>query len=592
MARPERHLSLNLGMQTVSLAEFEVLPEGGLKMLGFAKSELILDPGADATRPLQIETVAKELREVLKTKAGASVNACLPSQSVFSRFLKLPGATPQDVESIVGFEAQQNIPFPIEEVVWNHQIMGDRRDEHWDVALVAIKTEQLNEVLHAAKRGGLSVENVDVAPMALYNAFRYNYPDVEESALLIDLGARTTNLIFSENGRAFSRSIPIGGSSMSAAIAKEFEQDITLAEKLKIEKGLVGRGGAYADPEDPVEARLSKVIRNTMTRLHAEIARSVNFYRSTHGGTTPKRVFLCGGGTPLRYIAEFFVEKLQARVEFFNPLKNVVVAEGVLPDEMAPGVDGLGELVGCALRGLGDCPIELALTPPAVIEARIMARRIPNLALAAAFLIVTPLLWWFQSDHITRACELEKERLAALLAKPPADVSKSLQALADKIDRAEKDKTALTCEVDPFLVSAAERSAWPKILNELSAKIPDRFIWVTRIAPVETEAVPAATPPGNPPPGQKNPAPAAKQAPTKSITHLEVKGLYMDSPPNEKGAAIVDDFYAGLSGSTVFDISDSTDRASVITERTTPTGETWAYSFTMRLPLKQPIPLP
>ena len=320
MARPERILSLNLGMQTVSLAEFEVLPGGGLHLLGFAKSELILDSAADATRPLQIETVAKELRETLKANVGAPVYACLPSQAVFSRFLKLPGATPEDVESIVGFEAQQNIPFPIEEVVWNHQIMGDRRDESWDIALVAIKTEQLTEVLDATTRGGLWARNVDVAPMALYNSFRYNYPEVEESALLIDLGARTTNLIFSENGRAFSRSIPIGGHAMSAAIAKEFEQDITLAEKLKIEKGLVGLGGAYADPEDPIEARLSKVIRNTMTRLHAEIARSVNFYRSTHGGTTPKRVFLCGGSTPLRYIAEFFVEKLQARVEFFNPL--------------------------------------------------------------------------------------------------------------------------------------------------------------------------------------------------------------------------------------------------------------------------------
>jgi type IV pilus assembly protein PilM len=584
MARPERHLSLNLGMQTVSLAEFEVLPEGGLKLIGFAKSELILDPAADATRPLQIETVAKELREVLKTKSGAAVNACLPSQSVFSRFLKLPGATPQDVESIVGFEAQQNIPFPIEEVVWNHQIMGDRRDENWDVALVAIKTEQLNEVLDAAKRGGVSVENVDVAPMALYNAFRYNYPDVEESALLIDLGARTTNLIFSENGRAFSRSIPIGGNSMSAAIAKEFEQDITLAEKLKIEKGLVGLGGAYADPEDPVEARLSKVIRNTMTRLHAEIARSVNFYRSTQGGTTPKRVFLCGGSTPLRYIAEFFVEKLQARVEFFNPLKNVVVADGVLPEDMPPGVDGLGELVGCALRGLGDCPMELALTPPAVIEARKMARRIPNLAIAAAFLIATPLMWWFQSSRMADSYVLEKDRLAI--------DSQALQADSQKIDALFKKEKKLQAELAPFLISAAERSVWAKILNELSAKIPNRFIWVTSLTPVETEATPTVAPPGNPPPGQPNPAPAAKQAPTKSITHLEVKGLYLDTHPNDKGAAIVDEFYTGLVGSTVFEINESTDRASVITERTTPTGETWAYSFTMRLPLKTPIPLP
>jgi type IV pilus assembly protein PilM len=580
MARPERILSLNLGMQTVSLAEFEVLPGGGLQLLGFAKSELILDSAADATRPLQIETVAKELRETLKAKAGAPVFACLPSQAVFSRFLKLPGATPEDVESIVGFEAQQNIPFPIEEVVWNHQIMGDRRDESWDVALVAIKTEQLTEVLDATTRGGLSARNVDVAPMALYNSFRYNYPEVEESALLIDLGARTTNLIFSENGRAFSRSIPIGGHAISAAIAKEFEQDITLAEKLKIEKGLVGLGGAYADPEDPIEARLSKVIRNTMTRLHAEIARSVNFYRSTHGGTTPKRVFLCGGSTPLRYIAEFFVEKLQARVEFFNPLKNVVVAEGALPEETPPSSYGLGELVGCALRGLGNCPMEIALTPPAVVQAQIMARRIPNLALAAALLIAIPILWWFNTS---RRSALLEEATAPFIAQAGA-----LEAASRGIDASLKEKKALDTEIAPFLLATAERSAWSNILNELSTKLPERFIWVTSLAPVETEEAPAA--PNRP--NQQNPAPTNKSAFKKSITHIEVKGLYLDNPPNEKGTALVDEFYDKLAGSPVFGINETSDRASVITERTTPTGEAWAYGFTMRLPLKKPIILP
>ena len=577
MARPERSLSLNLGMQTVSLAEFEVLPGGGLQLLGFAKSELILDSAADATRPLQIETVAKELRETLKAKVGAPVFACLPSQAVFSRFLKLPGATPEDVESIVGFEAQQNIPFPIEEVVWNHQIMGDRRDESWDVALVAIKTEQLTEVLDATTRGGLSARNVDVAPMALYNAFRFNYPEVEESSLLIDLGARTTNLIFSENGRAFSRSIPIGGHAISAAIAKEFEQDITLAEKLKIEKGLVGLGGAYADPEDPIEARLSKVIRNTMTRLHAEIARSVNFYRSTHGGSTPLRVFLCGGSTPLRYIAEFFVEKLQARVEFFNPLKNIVVAEGAIPEGTPPSSYGLGELVGCALRGLGNCPMEIALTPPAVVQARIMARRIPNLALAAALLIAIPILWWFNAS---RRATLLEEATAPIIAQTQA-----LQTANTGIDKSLKEKKALDTEIAPFLLAAAERSAWSNILNELSAKLPPRFIWVTRLAPVETEEAPAA-------PNQQNPAPTVKAALKKSITHIEVKGLYLDNPPNEKGTALVDEFYDQLAGSTVFGINEATDRSSVITERTTPTGEAWAYGFTMRLPLITPIILP
>ena len=126
--------------------------------------------------------------------------------------------------------------------------------------------------------------------MALSNAFRYNYSELTGCSLLIDIGARTTNLIFIENKRVFSRSIPVGGSTISAAIAKELKQDITLGEKLKIEKGLVGFGGNYAEPDDPGEAKISKIIRNTMTRLHAEIARSISFYRQNQsGGLRPAR---------------------------------------------------------------------------------------------------------------------------------------------------------------------------------------------------------------------------------------------------------------------------------------------------------------
>ena len=572
MPKPARHLSLNLGMQTVSLAEFEVLPGGGLKLAAFAKSELIIDSAADATRPLQIETVAKELREALKAKPGAVVNACLPSQAVFSRFLKLPGATPDDVESIMGFEAQQNVPFPIDEVVWDHQIMGDRRNESWDVALVAIKADQLDEIVEAARRGGLAAHNVDVAPMALYNALRYNYPEISDPTLLVDLGARTTNLVFCENGRVFCRSIPIGGNSISAAIAKEFEQDITLAEKLKLEKGSVGLGGAYADPDDPTEARIAKVVRNTMTRLHAEIARSINFYRSSQGGTTPKRVFLCGGSTGLAYMAEFFGEKLQARIEFFNPLRNVLVAEGALPEGTTPCSSGLAELVGCALRRLGDCPMEISLTPPTIVRARALASRIPRLALAAALLAATPLLWWF---YFTRSAELLTQSASTLDQRLG-----SLQAHAATIDKAEREKKDLEARVAPFLVSAAERSVWAEILNELSTRLPRRFIWVTRLTPVESVLTVAD---GEAPakPGDSSP---------KAITHLEVNGLYLDTPENAKGAGIIDEFHDNFAESAVFDIG--TERTAIITQRTTPTGETWAYGYTLRLPLKTPIPLP
>lgn len=579
MSKPSRILALNLGMQTVCAAEFEPLPEGGLKLRAFRKGDLIVDPAADATRPAQLETLAKELREGLKLKPGTQTHVCLPSQSVFSRFVKLPGAAVQDVLDIIGFEAQQNIPFPIDEVVWDYQIMGEKRNDAWDVVIVAIKTDHIEETVTSVKKGGLGVSDIDFAPTALYNAYRYNYAGDTGCALLIDIGARTTNLVFCENNRMFCRSIPIGGSAVTAAIAKEFEQDITIAEKLKVEKGSVALGGAYAGPEDPNEARVGKVVRNTLTRLHAEIARSINFYRSSQGGTTPKRVYLCGGNTGLPYIAEFFTEKLQARVEFFNPLRNVVVEEGALPSGTAACSLALSELVGCATRQLGSCPIQIDLAPPSLLRERENTRRIPRLAVAALFLAIAPALWWLKMDQSVSRLSTEFNSLNKTFT--------SLNSTASQIDAAIAKQKKLADDFAPLLVAPAERVAWASIVNELSAKIPPQFIWITKLSPV-TGVSPAAADQDSPSPAPGE-SPAEEQAPN-AITAIQINGLYLDDPPNPKAAMVVDDFYENLKNSAVFEIGE--DRTQIITERTTPTGDTWAYSYTMLLPLKNPIPLP
>ena len=184
MAKPARIYALDLGMQTVSLAEFHKLPNGGLSLNAFKETELITDPSADATRPAQIKEAVRELRDALKIPVKESVNFSLPAQSVFSRFVKLPGASPEDVSSIIAFEAQQNVPFPIDEVVWDYQIMGNQRDGAWDVVLVAMKSDQLTEVADAVTAGGLKPQVIDVAPMSVYNAFRFNYPEATGCSLI------------------------------------------------------------------------------------------------------------------------------------------------------------------------------------------------------------------------------------------------------------------------------------------------------------------------------------------------------------------------------------------------------------------------
>ena len=590
MARRDSIFALNLGMQTVSLAEFNALPNGGLKLVDFRKSELIADPSADATRPMQIETVVRELREALKINKGAHVHITIPSQSVFSRFVKLPGTTPKDVISIIAFEAQQNVPFPIDDVIWDYQIMGPIFDNSWDVSLLAIKADSLSEVADAVTHGGLNPWNMEVATSALYNAFRYNYPEAIGCSLLIDMGSRTTNLIFCEEEKMFSRSIPIAGNSISSAISKEFNQDITLAERLKVEKGSVGLGGGYAEPEDPTDAKLAKVTRNTMTRLHAEIARSINFYRTSQGGTSPLRVYLCGGSVELPYSIEFFTEKLQVPVDFFNPIKNVIATEESVAQTTNICSGGLGELVGSALRSLKNCPIEMSLRPLNTIRAQDMRRRAPKLILSAVFLALIPLLWFL---YFTEATKVLDERLSQEKNK-----ASKITTLSANIDKITAEQKALVAETLPLFVKAHERSAWTEILEELADKIPQRFIWITQLKPIigtltppEDSAKPAA------PKGAPTPAP---QPPVPAITGVEVSGLYLDNPPNEKGALVIDDFYDKLKSAAdhaagekiVYPFSMGGDKSKIITQRTTPTGENWAYGYTLVLPLAQPIVLP
>lgn len=585
MAKPARIYALDLGMQTVSLAEFHKLSDGGLSLHAFKEVELIVDPSADATRPAQIAMAVTELRTELKIAPKAQVNFCLPSQSVFARFVKLPGGTAEDVRAIIGFEAQQNVPFPIDEVVWDHQIMGNQRGENWDVILVAMKADQLSELSDAVDAGGLKPQTIDVAPMAVYNAFRYNYPEATGCSLLIDIGARTTNLIFVEGDRAFSRSIPIGGSTMSAAVAKEFTQEITLAEKLKIGKGIVGLGGAYAEPANHTEARVAKVIRNTMTRLHAEITRSISFYRSSQGGGQPLRVLLCGGSVSLPYMCEFFSEKLQTPVEFFNPLRNVTVADPAVAAELSNKAHTIGELVGAALRALGNCPIEINLRPPSVVREQDLARRRPFLVLAAVCLVLSLASWWL---FFSRAASMTQDVLAQVQAE-----TAGLESIAGQIDKLDAEKKSLDALAAPVLTASIDRSMWSQIFDDLGAKIPPRFIWITALDPVLSgQGGPAgkdgkkSSPLAPPKPGQPPAGPA-------SIVAIEIDGLYLDNPPNGKAARIVDEFVENLKTSTVFALGDDKMiKEKILTKRSTPDGESWAYGYTLRLPLRNPIPLP
>ncbi len=569
MAAPTRILSLNLGSQTLGLAEFKTGQKGGLVLNSYQTRELMADPAADATRHAQARLLVQEMVAAMKLK-GQPVNYSISAQQVFTRFVKLPSVGEEQVDQIVTFEAQQNVPYPINEVVWAYQLVDSGEASQVETVIVAVKSDLLDEINDAVEHSTLQTGIVDVAPMAVYNAFRYNYSDLDGCSLILDIGARTTNLLFIEPNKVFSRSIPNGGTTITTQIAKEFNETFADAEKRKRAEGFVSLGGAYAEPDDPDVARLSKLIRNSMTRLHAEIARSITFYRSQQSGSAPVRVFLSGGSSSLPYIREFFHEKLNLPVEVFNPMRNVTISGNVNSEQIGHQAHTLGELVGLALRSATTCPMELNLQPLSVVRRKEIAKRRPFFVLAALAVLAAFAGFWLYFENAAKVTEAVAESISPEVNQ--------LQGYEKKIKGARAEVAALVEQSQPLIQASTDRQYWLKIIDDINGRLPADFVWVTSF---EASQVAAPAPPPTP---KKKGGAAEKPAPPRTIAML--KGLYLF---NDRQASVVDDFVTNLEKSEQFEVLKSEEDGFV---RSVQNETEWAYEYAIPLVLKNPISLP
>ena len=586
MAALTHIITLNIGSQTVGLAEFRVQTHGGLALVDYRLREILAEPGGEGMRHAQIATALREMMHELHIKRG-TVNYAIAAHSAFLRFVKLPLVDEEKIDRIIGFEAQQNVPFPINEVVWDYQLVGGGTEEQVRVVIVAVKADYLEDINAAVEESGLRVNKIGMATTGLYNAFRYNYSELSGCSLLVDIGARTTNLIFIEPGNVFFRNIPMGGNSITAAISKEFGEPFAAAELRKKRDGFVSLGGVYAGPADSDVARVSKIARNTMTRLHTELMRSITHYRAQQQGNRPERIFLCGGSAGMPYMREFFHEKLKVPIEFFNPLRNIAAAGSASAPDVAGSAYLLGEVVGLALRSVSSCPMELNLLPGSVVRKHELERRRPFFIMAAACFILALLGW---SVYYARAAQVTRRATQVLQQK--IDIMRAAEARLDKLKKqaASLDSTAI-----PLIAAIHHRSFWPEILEELNARLPEGNIWITKLAGTsggklvgvsekeKDTAEIASSPPAAGKPGAKTVSPSSPV-----IDGINVRGLYMFNPKQQE---IVVDYFRNLAGSPFFNINPNKPE-SVIKSNSVPNDTEWAFPYELQLDLRKPVKLP
>src|SRR5437868_7768765 len=276
---------------------------------------------------------------------------------------------------------------------------------------------------------------------------------------------------------------------------------------------------------------------------------------------------------------EFFREKLQVPIEFFNPLRNVTVSHSAPVSELTHSAHLLGELVGLALRSVSACPMELNLRPAIVVRRQELEKRRPFFMMAAAAVVLALLGWGF---YYTRAAQVARSG-----AEKIRNINAPMQTAEAKIEKLRKQATSLDALGSPLAAAINDRFFWTEILEDLNSRLPKEDIWVTELIPLSggkpigvdekhaAEVAPATT--------------AAKSA-TKgqsAIDGILLRGLYLFNPKQQE---VVVDYFRNLVGSPFFNV-DPNNQARVI-KSTIPNNTDWAFPYELRLELRKPVKLP
>lgn len=296
---------------------------------------------------LRLVDALKELTKKARIKTKNCVLGIAGHASVIIRRISLPEMSEEELSESIKFEAEQYIPFDVEDVSLDFQIIGPKEEAgQMDVMLVAVKKDIVNEYVSVAKEAGLNPIVVDINAFALENMYEVNYEIMPgRNIALINIGGHTINMNVLKGGiSVFTRDSAMGSNLHTEALQKEFNVSYENAERLK-------RG-------EPVEGVYSEAVTSVMASVSEEILdeinRSLEFFKSTTFNEEINEVVLSGGGALIKDFPRLLAEKVGVEVITAEPFKNIQVPKKFdisYIEEISPIA---AVAMGLALRRLGD----------------------------------------------------------------------------------------------------------------------------------------------------------------------------------------------------------------------------------------------
>ena len=400
---------------------------------------------------------------------GSRVAIAVPGQAGLVKFIKLPPVEKKRIPDIVKFEAKQQIPFALEEVVWAYQQIGDQdEDDEEDfssveVGLFAMKRDQINRAITPFKAAGIEVDVVQMGPIALYNYVTFDQlkgTGLKGSIVLLDIGADNTDLIISDGTRIWQRNVPIGGNHFTRALTKELKLTFAKAEHLK--------RNATKAPDPKAVFTAMKGIFNDFA---SEVNRSIGFYSSVNRTAQIIKVVGLGNGFKLPGLQKFLQQNLNGlEVEKLEDFLKLTGDEVKSAPQFVENLPSFAVTYGLGLQGLGDSQLRTNLLPPEVEQVRMIRRKKPWV-LAASALLLLGFSTLFMSNFKAYA-KVVNEPFKAAVARAKG-VSQTGAGYASAYETAKSEFTAKLAEGKALVITDENRATWPKILKVINDHLPD-----------------------------------------------------------------------------------------------------------------------
>lgn len=379
---------------------------------------------------------------------GCDVVLGVPGQQTFTRFSKLPPVEQKKIGSIVTYEAQQQIPFDMDEVIWDYQIFQTPDSPEVEVGIFAIRRDLVRKYLSVFTDRGIEPVLVQASPLALYNFLAFDEMPGEGAVVILDVGAQNTDLVVARKDGAWTRNIPLGGNSFTEALVKSFKLSFGKAEALK----RTAASSRYA-------RQIFQAMRPVFADLVAEIQRSLGYYNSTHRDVQIAKIIGMGNAFKLPGLQKYLQQNLQTEVDRLASYKKLQLGSGLNASAFNEGVMSMGVAYGLAVQGLGAGMINNTLLPMEIARSMVWRRKTPWFAGAAAVILVGALSLTYSQARYNSA-------LDAMSANYNTTVS-SIEAANDVIARGASD--APTGKTKAEKIAAAAQKLKSALAGEISA---------------------------------------------------------------------------------------------------------------------------